>query len=184
MSVIVLTSNSDIKKKSILKLLANKFKKFEIMYCPMMGNILPPQPYNCGIKCAKERINFAKFQYQQYNPSINYYISVENCIQEIDGKYYDICYVVIESNGFISEGQSNSNILIEDKIMEEMKQGIFLSNDKNQIYGYVKSVGELYYEKNKNILSDNWMRDIAGIDRSVMIDEALNDAWNKLHNLC
>lgn len=171
---VLLTSQSPIKKSAVEKFFSSLSKQI-VLTCYSSDSInLPAQPINCSIPCAQRRI-------EALNPIINNYdltISIENDItfDHDRTKYYDCAGVVIRSrNGIVGIGQS-------EKIFCPVRISYLgeIIDFSDKIKGYGTTAGSYFVFKNLTLNANNWMKDIANIDRFEQIIDGLDDAYGQL----
>lgn len=171
---ILLTSTNPIKQTAVSQFF-NEINKQIILEPKNCDNLMiPTQPVNCSVPCAFKRIEL-------FNDIINNYdmvISIQNDIMRIDDttQYYDCaCTIIRLNNGILGIGYGN-------KIMcpiKEINLGypiIFTDNIK----GYTTTAGNYFESKKLAEKADNWMQDMANVDRTDQILVALRTAYQAL----
>lgn len=172
---VLLTSTSDIKKTAVIKYF-NQHKKSHILQCKDCDDLnLPPQPINCGIFCAFKRI-------EKFNDIKNNYtiiISIENdLISEKTNEYFDVANVVIQTNNRIT-GKGKSTPIACPITADKMGK---ISKYSNAINGYSDTAGEFFKSIGLTKNANNWMKEMAGINRLEQLNEALTNAFCDLES--
>ena len=185
---VLLCSKSEIKKKVVTDFFSQRYINFttdiECIDCSGCG--LPPQPINCGIECATERIKYAK-KILQKKDQLFLFISIENdlaydgyLIGRRDDEYYDRAHVRMEFANCIGYGVSEKILcpLQEKQYQFQSQKTVVYSN---RISGYAKTGGE-FMEEMYGVNADNWMADLSHTDRKWQIEHALELAFEDLCN--
>lgn len=173
---ILLTSTSSIKRLAVNKFF-NEINEEIILDCISKNNdnlLLPAQPVNCSIQCAFMRMIAFNNELSNYDMII----SIENDItlDERSNQYYDCAGVIISlNNGTIGIG-------FGDKILCPIKENnlgypiVFSEN----IRGYTTTAGNYFESQKLTKNANNWMLDMANIDR---VDQILTGLHNAYQNL-
>ena len=89
MSKILLASESVVKKQAVQEYFVDYL--VDCVNCDACE--LPPQPLNCGMECAYQRVCFAKLQGRSYD----LVIGIESDVVQHDNNYFDRINVRISS---------------------------------------------------------------------------------------
>lgn len=177
MIAVALASKSHIKLDALREFLIKdqnfNTNTLNIACYEIKNELIPEQPLNDGLECAKLRIEEILTKQKLDQIWSDYIISIENYIDMNCNK--DFCMVVIQNKNFSSSGRSNG-IDIDPNYLKEVTQHI---NSKYKCFGSSKTYGSII-SREKNVPSDNWMKDINGIDRKDQIIQALKRAMNKI----
>lgn len=170
----VLLTSTNQKKQDAVKIFFDEIKKQITLDSKNCDNLaIPPQPVDCSLSCALKRID-------SFNDILNNYdvvVSIQNDISQDCNtrKYFDnACAIIRLNNGVMGNG---CGIKIECPIQKEPGYPIFPYGNK----GYHTTAGEYFKSANLAKSADNWMLDIANIDRSEQILVALREAYKDLN---
>lgn len=156
---IYLASESLIKKKALF-LWASQFElpKDMTLHC-IPTDTSHVQPINeQGIKCCKERFN-------KLPNDGGMRIAIENYIER--GKTcMDKCIVILGIGDEVMVGHSDHSFTVAENFLEQA-----LANGK--------TYGDVVAETKKDVDSSNWMKCLHGIDRTVQIVSAFENAYKK-----
>ena len=172
-SKILLASASAIKKEAVKQY----FKDWivDCINCDAVG--LPPQPVNCGMECAYQRVCFAKLQ--RPDQSYDLVIAIESDVVIKDGSYFDRVHVRIEAGDIVGVGKSDDIMFPLASAEACASQPIvsFILSDK--IKGYATTIGE-YLHKETGCDAKNWMWDLKEINRTDQILTGIAEAYDDL----
>jgi len=168
MAKILLTSTNK-KKQDAVNIFFGEINKQIILETKNCDKIeIPPQPVDCGLSCAQKRIEAFSDILDDYDMvvSIQNHISYDRNEQ----KYYDnACAIIRLKNGVMGMG---NGIKIMCPISKEPGYPTF----PNGTIGYHATAGEYFKSANLTKNADNWMLDLANIDRTDQILVALREA--------
>ena len=183
---ILLASDNSIKESSVKQWFKeNKNITISIKKVKIEDNLLPPQPLNTGgnLTCS-DRIKYLKNNIENIE-KYDYLISIENSIKTYDDHLIDMVYIkiydILNKKEYIEEGgeiEITYKLLNEYKkltnIIEELMENYQLTNKKYIFDGCEITFGELINKYYPHIQSNNWTKDVIGIDRKSQILSVLN----------
>jgi len=177
---ILLCSTSSLKEEAVIDFMKERFPDdskicIDRFDCDEVG--LPPQPYNCAIYCAKERLNYLKYTKKKYRYEYDYYISIENGLNSSE-TIHDECIVIVEHRNIITTGKTKVEI-ISDRYQSLIGDLGDLITYNDKIRGYSVTFGKKMYET-YGFDPRNWMKETNSYDRKVMIKDALSIAFSDL----
>ena len=168
---ILLCSTSPLKTQALIEFFKESSPSINITVtnydCSALN--LPAQPIDSTLKCAKERLNYAKDNNTQ---KYDMYVSIENglIISPFEDYYIgaglDECCVIIEVRGMMCIGK--------DYIRIPIKYKDFVPQKKDSELGNNITFGELLQKQDPDIDPKNWMKTICTYDRIDMIKQALD----------
>ena len=163
---VLLASKSEIKIKAVKEILGNDID-LETISCDNLG--LPSQPIDSAEQCALIRLENIMMI-----PGYDVYIAIENGIYQLS--FEDVCVIAVYRNEKITTAKS-IGVPLDSKSYERY---LAASNEVNRLgrdvtYGKFLSLSA---SKSNPISHDNWMKQIAGIDRHDQIISALKLIWN------
>jgi adenine phosphoribosyltransferase len=183
--IIHLASTSAIKQKAVQRAFPNATIVTHKVFLS-----LPPQPINAGgLYCASKRMGmFVDVDPNEFHVVIENFTVVsasQNDRNEFtDGEFgacKDICTVLIKHNGMIVRAQSFA-IEVDAGIMQQVSRSAKFLDENGYFIGYSRTAGECYaaHHIGTVVATDNWMKDLKGMDRVDQIHSALAQAFTML----
>lgn len=190
---ILLASTSELKLECLKKYLKEHDNENEniidTMNCDSLG--LPSQPMNCAQNCAKARLDYVK---HNSSKKYDFYIAIENGIEEENDEFYEACHVLIEHHNILSHGcitRYRIDFVSEDKdkyklghAMQKMLRSDKIVYDKN-ISGFKKTLGEFLKDNDSTVDPKNWLKSCTHVDRCNQISDSIMCAFlrNNMYQL-
>lgn len=172
----MLSSKSELKKNAVESFFSTRFPKLKLkIECFDCTNScgLPPQPISCGAECTFQRTRYVSKIFG--TESYDMIISIENDMDILYDGHYDNAHARIEMAQFVGVGISDP-IKCPINIMNQHQQLIHFTK---KIRGVKITGGDMLHEKH-NVSSNNWMKELCGIDRKDQIICSLERAFNDL----
>lgn len=182
---IILASESSLKENAVKQWFKEKKVSISIKKINIEDNLLPPQPFNTGgaLNCS-DRIKYVINKIEDIQ-KYDFIISIENNIKTQDTFLIDMVHikvydVLLHKEHYVEGGELEITYKLINEynkiplIIEELLESYKSTNKKYIFDGCESTFGELVHKYYPKIQSNNWMKNLIGIDRKSQILSVLS----------
>lgn len=182
---IILASECSIKENAVKQWFKDKKVSISIKKINIVDNLLPPQPINTGgsLNCS-DRIKYVMNKTDDVQ-KYDFIISIENNIKTEDTHLVDMVHIkiydiLLNKEHYVEGGELEVTYKLINEynkiplIIEELLDSYEATHKKYIFDGCESTFGELVHKYYPKIQSNNWMKNLIGIDRKSQILSVLS----------